>query len=45
MAPLLVGGTAPRVMNGPAVPEGPARLVPLSVLEEDGYLFTRFVRA
>lgn len=45
VAPLLVGGDAPRVMNGPAVPAGPARFVPLSVLEEDGYLFTRYTRA
>nr|WSX76256.1 pyrimidine reductase family protein [Streptomyces sp. NBC_00899] len=44
VAPLLVGGDAPRVMNGLPVPEGPARFVPLSVLEEDGYLFTRYVR-
>ncbi|WUH90138.1 pyrimidine reductase family protein [Streptomyces sp. NBC_00433] len=45
VAPLLVGGDAPRVMNGPAVPAGPSRFVPLSVLEEDGFLFTRYVRA
>ncbi|SHM76913.1 pyrimidine reductase family protein [Actinacidiphila paucisporea] len=44
VAPLLVGGDAPRVMNGLPVPTGPARFVPLSVLEEDGYLFTRYVR-
>lgn len=44
VAPLLTGGGAPRIMNGPAVP-GPARLVPVSVLEEDGFLFTRYVRA
>jgi 5-amino-6-(5-phosphoribosylamino)uracil reductase len=43
VAPLLTGGGAPRIMNGPAVP-GPARLVPLAVLEEDGFLFTRYVR-
>ncbi|MFG1808503.1 pyrimidine reductase family protein [Streptomyces sp. NPDC049040] len=45
VAPLLVGGDAPRVMNGPSVPEGPARFLPASILEEDGYLFTRYVRA
>jgi 5-amino-6-(5-phosphoribosylamino)uracil reductase len=44
VAPLVVGGDAPRIMNGPPVP-GPARFVPMSVLEEDGYLFTRYVRA
>jgi 5-amino-6-(5-phosphoribosylamino)uracil reductase len=44
LAPLLTGGGAPRIMNGPGVP-GPARLVPRSVLEEDGFLFTRYVRA
>jgi 5-amino-6-(5-phosphoribosylamino)uracil reductase len=44
VAPLLVGGDAPRIMNGPGVP-GPARFVPRSVLEEDGFLFTRYVRA
>lgn len=44
VAPLLVGGDAPRVMNGIPVPTGPARFVPLSVLEEDGQLFTRYVR-
>ncbi|MFI0938107.1 pyrimidine reductase family protein [Streptomyces sp. NPDC021020] len=44
VAPLLTGGGAPRIMNGPAVP-GPARYAPRSVLEEDGFLFTRYVRA
>ncbi|MGW5350963.1 pyrimidine reductase family protein [Streptomyces sp. NPDC004031] len=44
VAPLLTGGGAPRIMNGPAVP-GPARYEPRSVLEEDGFLFTRYVRA
>lgn len=44
VAPVIAGGDAPRIMNGPGVP-GPARYVPLSVLEEDGYLFTRYVRA
>lgn len=43
IAPLLTGGDAPRIMNGPgmAVPE---RFVPAAVLEEDGFLFTRYVR-
>jgi 5-amino-6-(5-phosphoribosylamino)uracil reductase len=44
VAPLIAGGDAPRIMNGPGVP-GPARFVPRSVLEEDGFLFTRYVRA
>ncbi|MFJ4410879.1 MULTISPECIES: pyrimidine reductase family protein [unclassified Streptomyces] len=44
VAPVLGGGDAPRIMHGPDVP-GPARLVPRSVLEEDGFLFTRYVRA
>lgn len=69
VSPLLTGGDAPRIMNGPGihgpaihdsglagsgiagpgiVGEGtptPARFVPLSILEEDGYLFTRYVRS
>ncbi|MEU6854305.1 pyrimidine reductase family protein [Actinacidiphila alni] len=44
VAPVIGGGDAPRIMNGPGVP-GPARFVPRSVLEEDGFLFTRYVRA
>ncbi|WP_225849357.1 pyrimidine reductase family protein [Streptomyces sp. HPF1205] len=43
ISPRLTGGDAPRIMNGPGVP-GPARYTPLSVLEEDGFLFTRYVR-
>jgi riboflavin biosynthesis pyrimidine reductase len=43
VSPLLTGGDAPRIINGPGVP-GPARYTPLSVLEEDGFLFTRYVR-
>ncbi|MBM9507375.1 pyrimidine reductase family protein [Actinacidiphila acididurans] len=43
VSPLLVGGDAPRIMNGPAVP-GPARFHPVQVLEEEGFLFTRWVR-
>jgi hypothetical protein len=30
-------------MNGPGVP-GPGRFTPVSVLEEEGFLFTRYVR-
>ncbi|MEC3997711.1 pyrimidine reductase family protein [Actinacidiphila sp. DG2A-62] len=44
VSPLLTGGDAPRIMNGPGVTP-PARYVPRSVLEEDGFLFTRYVRA
>lgn len=44
VAPLIAGGSAPRIMNGSGVP-GPARFVPRSILEEDGFLFTRYVRA
>ncbi len=44
VSPLLTGGDAPRIMNGPSVTP-PARYVPRSVLEEDGFLFTRYVRA
>ncbi|WP_328470483.1 pyrimidine reductase family protein [Streptomyces sp. NBC_00448] len=43
VAPFAVGGDAPRIMNGPGV-AGPARFVPVSVLEEDGFLFTRYVK-
>jgi 5-amino-6-(5-phosphoribosylamino)uracil reductase len=44
LSPLVVGGDAPRIMNGlPVLP--PARFRPLSVLVEDGFLFTRYVRA
>jgi riboflavin biosynthesis pyrimidine reductase len=62
VAPLVVGGGSPRIMDGPAMGSaaatgtagggvavadvtGGARFVPLSVLEEDGFLFTRYVRA
>jgi 5-amino-6-(5-phosphoribosylamino)uracil reductase len=44
VSPLLVGGDAPRIMNGPGVLP-PARFRPLSILEEDGFLFARYVRA
>ena len=49
VAPLVSGGGAPRIMNGPPVtgPDGtaPASFVPVSVLTEVGFLFTRYVRA
>jgi 5-amino-6-(5-phosphoribosylamino)uracil reductase len=44
VSPVAVGGDAPRIMNGPGV-AGPARFAPVSVLEENGFLFTRYVRA
>jgi riboflavin biosynthesis pyrimidine reductase len=43
VSPLLTGGDAPRVVSGPGIAP-PARFVPRSVLEEDGFLFTRYVR-
>ncbi|PWI41361.1 pyrimidine reductase family protein [Streptomyces sp. ICBB 8177] len=43
IAPLITSGLAPRIMNGPVV-EVPERFTPASVLEEDGFLFTRYVR-
>lgn len=43
LAPLLTAGNAMRIMNGPGIPD-PARYRPLSILEEDGFLFTRYVR-
>jgi riboflavin biosynthesis pyrimidine reductase len=42
-APILRGGTADRALNGPTVPDVPMRL--LHILEEDGYLITRWVCA
>ncbi|WP_116214452.1 pyrimidine reductase family protein [Streptomyces olivoreticuli] len=43
LAPLVASGTSPRIVNGPsmAVPE---RFVLASVLEEAGFLFTRYRR-
>lgn len=43
LSPLLTGGDAPRILNGAGV-DPPARYAPMSVLEEDGFLFTRYVR-
>ncbi|MFJ5215294.1 pyrimidine reductase family protein [Streptomyces sp. NPDC088354] len=43
IAPLLTAGDAMRIMNGPGVAE-PVRLSPVSILEEDGFLFTRYTR-
>ncbi|MDX3239834.1 pyrimidine reductase family protein [Streptomyces sp. ME03-5709C] len=43
LAPLLTAGDAMRIMNGPGLTD-PARYTPVSILEEDGFLFTRYVR-
>ncbi|MER5970493.1 pyrimidine reductase family protein [Streptomyces sp. NPDC002055] len=43
LAPLLTVGAAPRIMDGPGIEE-PERFDLTSVLEEDGYLFTRYRR-
>jgi len=32
-----------RIMNGPGIAD-PVRFTPVSILEEDGFLFTRYVR-
>ncbi|MEU5212739.1 pyrimidine reductase family protein [Streptomyces sp. NPDC020742] len=44
LAPVVAVGGAPRVMNGPAVPV-PERFALASVLEEAGFLFTRYRRS
>jgi riboflavin biosynthesis pyrimidine reductase len=44
LSPLLAGGTSPRILAGP-LPDGPLDLRLASVLEEDGMLFLRYVRA
>jgi len=41
-APVLRGGAAPRVLNGPPLPDVAMRL--LHILEEDGNLITRWLR-
>jgi riboflavin biosynthesis pyrimidine reductase len=43
LAPLVTAGDAMRIMNGPGITE-PERFTPISVLEEDGFLFTRYTR-
>jgi riboflavin biosynthesis pyrimidine reductase len=43
LAPLVCSGGAPRVMHGPALAV-PERLSPVAILEEDGFLFTRYAR-
>ncbi|UQA92532.1 pyrimidine reductase family protein [Streptomyces halobius] len=44
LAPVVAVGDAPRIMNGPAVPV-PERFSLVSVLEEAGFLFTRYRRS
>ncbi|GES28595.1 dihydrofolate reductase family protein [Streptomyces angustmyceticus] len=44
LAPVVAVGEAPRIMNGPAVAV-PERFALASVLEEAGFLFTRYRRA
>jgi riboflavin biosynthesis pyrimidine reductase len=44
LAPLLAGGTSPRILAGP-LPDAPVALQVASVLEEDGMLFLRYLRA
>jgi riboflavin biosynthesis pyrimidine reductase len=41
-APLLLGGSADRALNGPPVPDIPMRLA--HILEDDGNLITRWTR-
>jgi riboflavin biosynthesis pyrimidine reductase len=41
IAPLVTAGDAVRIMNGPVIAE-PERFTPVSILEEDGFLFTRY---
>ncbi|MEE1926810.1 dihydrofolate reductase family protein [Streptomyces sp. TRM 70351] len=45
LAPRITAGDAPRIMNGPPVPGGPAGFALQSLLEEDGFLFSRYRRA
>ncbi|MDJ0340686.1 pyrimidine reductase family protein [Streptomyces sp. H10-C2] len=43
IAPLITAGDASRIMNGPGIAV-PKRFSPTSILEEDGFLFTRYSR-
>jgi riboflavin biosynthesis pyrimidine reductase len=42
LSPQIVAGTAPRITNGPLMDVVPMRLA--HVFEEDGFLFTRYLR-
>lgn len=44
VSPLLAGGTSPRILAGP-LPGAPVALRVASLLEEDGMLFLRYLRA
>ncbi|NSC24471.1 pyrimidine reductase family protein [Streptomyces albus subsp. chlorinus] len=44
IAPRIVAGSAPRIMNGPVLPD-PDEYTLEGVLEEDGFLFTRYRRS
>ncbi len=44
VAPIVCSGVAPRIMNGPGI-AAPERFAPVAILEEDGFLFTRYARA
>lgn len=44
LGPLLLGGPAPRITNGPA-PDVPQSMGLHTLLEEDGFLFARYVRS
>ncbi len=43
LSPLLVGGSGPRLLHGPAL-RTPAPLRLAHLIEDDGFLFTRYVR-
>lgn len=43
LSPRIVAGNGPRITNGPLIEDLPMRLA--NVFEEDGFLFTRYVRA
>ncbi|MBO8185448.1 pyrimidine reductase family protein [Streptomyces spirodelae] len=43
ISPRIVAGSAPRIMNGPVLPD-PDEFTLEGVLEEDGFLFTRYRR-
>jgi riboflavin biosynthesis pyrimidine reductase len=43
VAPLLTAGDAARILDGPRL-ETPHRFAPAAILEEDGFLFTRYHR-
>ncbi|MEU9131356.1 pyrimidine reductase family protein [Kitasatospora sp. NPDC048540] len=44
LAPVLSGGESPRILHGPALPSA-ARMRLVSLIEQNGFLFTRYLRA